>query len=107
MARYEDMDDVLRRVRERMVEVSQPSTCEEREVTPSFDVLHQEDHYERVEACVQTLTASSELLRELLASEHLAEFSSAQHSHLLSALNSILQQLWSSEVSLRRAALPE
>ncbi|HEX6510493.1 MAG TPA: hypothetical protein VF221_22925 [Chloroflexota bacterium] len=105
MPRYEEMDDLLQRVRNRFAE--RPADAEQsREMgRPSVDVLKADGQYEGAVACMQALVRDAESLRDLLSSEHAQSLGSKQHEHLLSLLNSVLQELWSSEVLLRRAAL--
>jgi hypothetical protein len=105
MPRYEGMTDLLRHVRERLVDESAPTEPTAAESRPSLDVLRQDGQYERIVASAQTLMREAELLRELLGAEHVHTLSAAQHEHVLSVLNSVMQELWSSEVTLRRARL--
>ncbi len=103
MPRYDEMDDLLRRVRDRLVDAdpeAQPEAAQ-----PWLSVAAQEDQCERVLACTQALMRDAELLRELVAGEHLHALSAVQHEHVLSVLSSVMQELWSSEVTLRRAEL--
>jgi len=104
MPRYDEMDDLLRHVRERLAGES-AETEPVAESWPSFDVLRQDGQYERVLACTQALLRDAESLREALGAEHVHTLSATQHEHVLSVLNSVMQELWSSEVALRRAAL--
>lgn len=105
MPRYEEMDDLLRRVRERLVNEAASTGPTAALYRPSWDVIRPDDPYERVLACIQALVRDAELLHELLGAEHVHSLSAEQHEHVLSILNSVMQELWSSEVMLRRAGL--
>jgi hypothetical protein len=105
MPRYDEMDDLLRHVRERLVGESAETEPAAAEPRPSLDVLRQAGQYERVLACAQALLREAESLREALGAEHVHTLSATQHEHVLSVLNSVMKELWSSEVMLRRAAL--
>jgi hypothetical protein len=107
MARYEEMDELLDRVRRRLVDRPQSAENQESEPTRLFDVVPRDDRFDQIMACTQMLMASAESLRELLASDTEGALTSEQQKHILSVLNSVLQELWSSEVSLRRAALSD
>lgn len=107
MPRYEEMDDLLQRVRDRLVDLpGETETAPSREESASsWDVVPAEEQYDRVLACTQGLLRDAELLRELLGADYLDTLNAAQFEHILSVLNSVMQELWSSEVSLRRAEL--
>jgi hypothetical protein len=107
MPRYDEMDDLLRHVRQRLVDEVAPTEPAAAEPRPSLDVLPPDGQYDRVLARIQSLLRDAELLREHLGAEHVHTLSAVQHEHVLAALNSVMQELWSSEVMLRRARLHE
>lgn len=107
MPRYDEMDEVLRHVRERLT--GEAARTEEAipAPQPSRDSGWGNGQYDRIVACAQSLLRDAEQLRELLDAEHIHTLSSAQHEHVLSALNAVMHELWSAEVMLRRARLHE
>jgi hypothetical protein len=107
MPRYDEMDDLLSRVRERLVGEVDPTETPAVASRPAYDTLQQDRQYEAVLACTQALLRDAESLHELLGSENVHILSAAQQEHVLSVLNSVMQEFWSSEVTLRRAGLHE
>ena len=107
MPRYDEMDDLLRQVRARLGLEETPSESHSPavEARPTLETMRESRQYERVMECTQSLLRDAEALRELLGPEHVHTLSATQHEHILSVLNSVLQELWSSEVMLRRARL--
>jgi hypothetical protein len=105
MPRYDEMDDLLSRVRERLVDEATPSEPPAAASRPSLDMLQQDRQFEAALACTRALLHHAESLRELLGAENVHTLSAAQQEHVLSVLNSVMQELWSSEVTLRRAGL--
>jgi hypothetical protein len=105
MPRYDEMDDLLSRVRERLVDEAAPTETPAAASRRSFDSLQQDRQYEDVLACNQALLRHAESLRELVSAENAHTLTAAQQEHILSVLNSVMQELWSSEVTLRRAGL--
>jgi hypothetical protein len=105
MPRYDEMDDLLRHVRARLGHEEVPTESAAVEPQPALDAESQSRHYERVMACTQAVLRDAEALRELLGPEHVYTLSATQHEHVLSVLSAVLQELWNSEVTLRRARL--
>jgi hypothetical protein len=105
MPRYEEMDDLLRQVRARLGQEEVPTESPEVEVRPVLDGVRQDRQYERVMAGMQALLRDAEALRELLGPEQAHTLSATQYEHVLSVLDSVLQELWNSEVTVRRARL--
>jgi hypothetical protein len=103
MPRYEEMDDLLRQVRARLGQEEVPTESPEVEARPVLGTMRQDWQYERVITGIQVLLRDAEALRELLGTEQIHTLSATQHEHVLLVLNSVLQELWSSEVTLRRA----
>lgn len=105
MPRYDEMDDLLRHVRARLGPEKAPPESPTVESRPALDVRSQNQQYERVIDSTQAVLRDAEALRELLGLEHIYALNATQHEHILSILNAVLQELWSSEVTLRRARL--
>lgn len=107
MARYDEMDDLLRQVRARLGHEEAPAKSQlpAVESQPPLEAVQQSGQYERVMDCTESLLRDAEALRALLGPEHVHTLSATQHEHILSVLNSVLQELWSSEVTVRRARL--
>ncbi|HEY8684080.1 MAG TPA: hypothetical protein VIO57_00580 [Chloroflexota bacterium] len=105
MPRYDEMDDLLRQVRARLGQEEAPIESPAVEARPTRDAVQQNRQYERVIECTHALLRDAEALRELLGPEHVYTLSAGQHEHIQSVLNSVLQELWSSEVTLRRVRL--
>ncbi len=107
MPRYDEMDDLLRQVRACLGHEEAPTESQSPAVEsrPALEAMRQSRQYERVMDCTRTLLRDAEVLRELLGPEHVHTLSATQHEHILSVLNSVLQELWSSEVTVRRARL--
>lgn len=104
MPRYDEMDDLLRRVRNRLV----GTETESEDAPPArlpIGLQRDEDQYERVLACTQALLNQAELLRELTGMEALSDWSAAQREHVLTVLARVVRELWSAEVAVRRAGL--
>jgi hypothetical protein len=107
MPRYDEMDDLLRRVRARLGPEEAPTEFQAPvvESRPALEAARQSRQYERVMDCTQSLLHDAEALRALLSPEQIHTFSATQHEYILSVLNSVLQELWSTEVTVRRARL--
>jgi len=107
MPRYDEMEDLLRQVRARLGLEETPTESQSPAVEsrPTPMAMRESRQYERVMDCTRALLREAEALRELLGPEHVHTLSATQHEHVLSVLNSVLQELWSSEVTLRRARL--
>jgi hypothetical protein len=101
------MDDLLRRVRERLGDGTSAPERSDTTAWPILDVLQPEEPYERAVASIQSLLREAESLHGLLSAEYVKTLTAEQHHHLLTVLNTVMQELWSSEVTLRRAGLYE
>ena len=102
MPRYEGMEDLLRRVRERLVD--EPAAMETGTAAHAYPM---DRTYEQVLTCMQGLMRQAEVLRNTLSAEQIHALSPKQQEHILLELNAVMQELWSSEVLLRRAGLNE
>lgn len=102
MPRYEEMDDLLRRVRERLVDGLPERAVVDAKPQSSPPVFSLEGQYECALECMQALLRTAEALREHVGAECAQTFTQEQHEHLLSLLSAVMRELWSSEVALQR-----
>ena len=104
MPRYDEMDDLLRRVRDRLVETA-AETRDASEARSPLNLQRDDDQYERVLACMQALLHQAEVLRELTEMAELSGWSASQREHVLTVLAGVARELWNAEVTVRRAGL--
>jgi hypothetical protein len=104
MARYEGVDEILQRVRDRL---QAPETATEQpppEPVPAFTVTMHEQQYVRALDAISTLQHHAELLRDALSSEIASVLTPDQHEHLRRQLGQALHELWAVEEALQHRA---
>lgn len=104
MARYEGMEDILQRVRDRLGQPEENTVGTPPEPAVHLTVQPHEQQYLRTLDAVRALFQHAEGLREVLSSEYVATLTQEQQDHLLLILRQALQELWSVEGELLRRA---
>jgi hypothetical protein len=104
VARYEGMDEMLQRVRERL---GQPETPSEEAAPPAvldLAVPFREQQYFKALDQARALLNGAEQLRDLLRPEYLGTLAPEQQHQLVNLLVQTLQELKSVEDALQRRA---
>jgi hypothetical protein len=105
VARYEGMEEMLQRVRERL---GQPeAAAPEESSSPAvldFDIPYQEQQYFRALDQARALLSSAEQLRDLLRPEYLGTLAPDQHEQILRIVNEIALELKGVEEAVQRRA---
>jgi len=97
MPRYEGMEDLLQRVRQRLGVVD--AEVEAGENVPSAD---QNLHYRATLETLRLLTGDAEKLHELLEPGHSRPLTEEQHDELMATLGRVLRELWRCKAVLER-----
>lgn len=103
MARYEGMEELLQRVRDRLGGPGTPPDDRIREGIPRLVLpLHEQQYFLAIDA-TQAIARQADALRELLSPEFVRTLSSQQHENLLAAVDGVARELWSVEGALQQA----
>jgi hypothetical protein len=108
MARYEGMDEILQRVRQRLQEPAPVGN----DLLPAAEpppgtVARQEQQFVRVMDVAGMLQRQAETFSELLSPEYVRSLTDGQQQHLLAALGAVLHELWGVEDVLQRTTTSE
>ncbi|GAC1320293.1 MAG: hypothetical protein NVS2B16_08530 [Chloroflexota bacterium] len=107
MARYEGMDEILQRVRERLEGAEESSVGLTGEhSTRTHAPLHQQA-CETARENLLSLVRDAERLRQTLTTGHFDDLSREQHNDLQSMLGTALQELLRCEALLKRLSPPD
>ena len=101
MPRYEGMDDLLQRVRDRLG-VMDPQADPDADVPDLVNASSRSEQYESILEVLLLLLRDAEQLGELVAPERLYSLTGEQHEDLQSILSKALRQLWSCKAALDR-----
>jgi hypothetical protein len=104
MARYEGMDEMLQRMRERLGQPEMPLEDPATSTVLEFPVPFREQQHFRALDQARALLNGAEQLRDSLRPEYLGTLAPEQQEQLLSLLGQILQELRSVESALQRRA---
>ena|SRR5438270_7462136 len=104
MARYEGMDDILQRVRDRLGGSEGEPRPTPPQPTPPFPVPIRQRQYLQTVDAAQAVLQSAEMLKELLSIEYVETLTPEQHEHMITTLGKIFHELWSIEGALQRRA---
>jgi hypothetical protein len=101
MPRYEGMDDLLQRVRDRLgvMDLEEGSGADASAVP---DASYRNEQYESALEVLLLLLRDAEQLGELVTPERLYSLTGEQHDDLQSILSKALRQLWSCKAALER-----
>jgi hypothetical protein len=97
MPRYEGMEDLLQRVRQRLGVVD--AEAEAGESAPSAD---HNLHYTATLEMLLLLMRDAEKLHGLLEPEHSRRLTEQQHDELMATLGKVLRELWRCKAALER-----
>jgi hypothetical protein len=101
MARYEEMDEILQRVRMRLAQERVGPSATAIRPLPTMTVPLSDRTYEEILAAMQHLLSDAEQLTERLDAEAARNLEPQQRGHLVSRLGDVVQELRNCEAALR------
>lgn len=101
MARYEGMDELLQRLRERLA-VAEPKSKHANAASASTTVDRGDRHYADILEGLLLLMREAEQLRARMAPELLDALTEEQRGDLLTILGKLLRELWVCRAALER-----
>jgi hypothetical protein len=104
MARYEGMEDILRRIGLRSGQDAISEARPPRGGSASVELTMERQHYARAVENIVLLMHDAEQLRDSLTTESVHSLTQEEHDELLGMLGKALQELWACELALQRVA---
>lgn len=104
MARYEGMEDILRRIGLAAGQDTGRATRPQPAVVTATELTPEKQHYARAVENIVLLMNDAERLRDSLTTESVHSLTQEEHDELLGMLGKALQELWACELALQRVS---